>query len=98
MLVDRYDVSMGGVVPSKPAQKRFLLVALDDYRMGIRMRLDLEAFLELRVQECVESVLPAPCRIDRCSHHVFPNRSATAIGAHVLRRTLRDGVAHCKAA
>ena len=84
---------------SNPTQKRFPLVALDDNRMGIRMRLDLEAFLELLLQECVESALPFPRRIDRSSHHAFPRgASTTAISVRAFQGTLRDGVAPCIAA
>src|SRR3954452_25079107 len=42
--------------------------------MGIGVRLDLEALAELRLQECVESVLPTPRRIDRSSRGFFGSR------------------------
>src|SRR3954454_23242970 len=42
--------------------------------MGIGLRLDLEALAELRLEECVESVLPSPRRIDRSSHGFFRSR------------------------
>src|SRR4051812_12458033 len=48
--------------------------------MGIGVRLDLEALAELRLQECVESVLPAPRRINRSSHGFFGSRRGTGPG------------------
>src|SRR3954463_13075895 len=42
--------------------------------MGIGLRLDLEALAELRLEECVESVLPSPRRIDRSSHGFFRSK------------------------
>src|SRR3954464_1981157 len=42
--------------------------------MGIGVRLDLEPLAELRLQECVESVLPTPRRIDRSRHGFFGSR------------------------
>ena len=42
--------------------------------MGIRVRLDSEALLELRLQECVEGFLPSPSGIDRSSDYAFPGR------------------------
>jgi hypothetical protein len=52
-----------GTAPPQPS-RQFPRRALDDDRMGIGMRLGLEALPELHLQECVESVLPF-FRLDR---------------------------------
>jgi hypothetical protein len=73
VLVDRHDVSVRAA-RSKPTQDRLLL---DDDRVGIRVRLDFEALLELGLQERVESILPSTRRIDLSSHHAYPSSLRT---------------------
>ena len=76
VLVDRNDVSLGLDSP-KPTQERFALDSLHDNCVGIGMRLDLEALLELCLQECVQSVLPSARWIDRSSQFALSSNEET---------------------
>ena len=70
VLVHRYDVSVGPA-GSKPTQYRLLR---DDDRVGISVRFDLEALLDLGLQECVESLLPSTRGVDLSSQRALLRR------------------------
>ena len=76
VLVDRNDVSLGLDSP-KPTQERSALDSLHDNCVGIGMRLDLEALLELCLQECVQGVLPSARWIDRSSQFALSSNEGT---------------------
>jgi hypothetical protein len=82
-LVDRDDISVRGAPRPNPIQEGFPPTALNDDRVGSRVRLDLEALLELRLEECIESFLPSPRRIDRSSHGFYTLRGMDVLALRV---------------